>query len=239
MFGKIKRAAVSMLLFMSIAIIPSITGECHDLPESSYTQIAGTMMKVSSGISDQAKTDSLIAWTSLPFNIQSILIQNNIWIYELNPNNDQLALSDYYTGQSHDAISVFPSYNLRTYSDGRQEISQTSSGYIDIFSNNASKRGECTLTILHEIGHQVDCLYLGGYTNTRSWASASDQSAWQYAYAKEKINLSLLDKDSSVNTYDSSESFAEAFGMYFYNNARLKAKCPAMYAYVQTVVGSF
>lgn len=229
-----KRVRAALLAMSAVAFLytGSISGECHTLPDTSYTPIEGTVIKKGAGITDAAATNDILAYQKLPVSIQNVLIANGIYIYEIDLANDSLPRP------GSCAVATAPTYKLIT--KGGQTTSQVvSPGYIDILSNKAASQSDSLVPLLHEVGHQLDYLYLGGYPNTRNYYNASDQQEWQNIYAAEKSAIASYSKNAAHNVYTTYEAFAEAAGLYFADPAWLEQHCPASYNYVNKVVSWF
>ena len=232
MCKKIKSIISVVMGVLFLALPNGIVGECHTLPETSYTAVEGTIIKRGAGISDFAAANDIAAYQKLPAAIQNALIENNVSVYEINPDYDAIPVP------KACAVSMGATYKVVTR--GGQTTSQVlSSGYIDILSNKAAMQKDPQNTFLHEIGHQIDFLYLGGYPVTRTYYNASGQQEWQTIYAAEKDSIASFSKNSSYNVYTAYEAFAEATGQYFLAPDWLQSNCPLSYAYITKVVASF
>ena len=231
MFKKFKGL---FLAFSAVILVSAngITGECHTLSDASYTVIEGTVLRRGAGITDAAVANDVLAYQKIPDSIKNMLVANGINIYEVDAVNDSIATDGSY------GVATAPTYKLVTR--GGQTTSQViSAGYIDILSNKAALRADSQSTLLHEVGHQVDFLYLGGYPVTRTYYNASGQQEWQGIYFVEKNAIASYSKDAACNVYTFYEAFAEAAGLYFGDPEWLQQHCPLSYAYVDKVVAWF
>lgn len=221
-----------------------IVGECHELPESSYTPVAGTVLMQGPGITDAESVYGIEAYQALPVSIQNMLVTNNIRIYEVSTNSGDTIHPSRAASLAPNGtavgIAVAPTYQISKYSNGSQAVSTYSAGYIDLNSSRISQlEDHGKHTFMHEVSHQIDHLYLGGYPVTYSYFNASSQPEWQDIYALEKSKIASYSRSASCNVYTAAEAFAEACGMYLSSPEWLQINCPLSYAYVDRVVSWF
>lgn len=229
-----KRVKSILLAFSAVIFVSanSITGECHTLPDSSYAAVEGTVLKRGAGVTDLSVVNDILAYQKLPASIQNMLIKNGVNIYEVDLAYDSIAIDGAY------GISTGPTYRITSYGENR-ETQLISAGHIDVLSNKAAAISDSQMTLLHEVGHQIDFMYLGGYPVTTAHYNASSQQEWQDIYKAEKNAIASYSKDAAYNVYTTYEAFAEAAGIYFNNPEWLQQHCPLSYAYVNKVVGWF
>lgn len=236
MFKKIR----SILLMAGMATVlytGSITGECHTLPESSFAQVEGTILKRGQGVSDAGVTNDIQALQKLPVSILNTMIANGIYIYEVDTINDVNGGS-LSKGVVTDGMAMAPKYQF-VMQNGQYVAQLVSPGYIDILSNKVTTWADSQSTLLHEIGHQLDHLYLGCVPATNTYCNASRQQEWQEIYAAEKNAIASYSKSAACNVYTACEAFAEATSVYFMDPAWLQKNCPLSYAYAEKVVSWF
>lgn len=242
----------SILLMASASVIlytGSITGECHTLPESSFTQVEGTILKRSAGISDAAVVNDIQAYQKLPASIVNVLLANGVYIYEVEDlyldtmpaaAPAKMTKNGIITDGSGRADGAAkPASYRRITKGGISTIQMTAPGYIDILSNLIVTETDTSSTLLHEVAHQLDFLYLGGYQATGTFYNASGQQEWQEVYAAEKNAVASYSKKAAVNVYTAYEAFAEATRIYFVNPEWLQKNCPLSYAYIDKIVSWF
>lgn len=221
-----------------------VVGECHELPESSYAPVAGTVLMQGPGITDAESVYGIEAYQALPVSIQNMLVTNNIRIYEVNVNSGDmihpLQAASLAPNGTAVGVAVAPTYQIRRYSNGSQTVSTYSAGYIDLNSSRISQfEDHGKHTFMHEVSHQIDHLYLGGYPVTYSYSNASSQPEWQSIYAAEKSKIASYSKTASCNVYTAAEAFAEACGIYLTCPEWLQKNCPLSYTYAAKVVAWF
>lgn len=229
----LKRVKPILLAITAVTVLytGSISGECHTLPESSYTQIEGTMLKRGPGVSDAAVINDIHAYQMLPFSIKNMLVANSIYIYEMSPENDSMSRP----GSA--ALSTGTAYSINR-TGATPTVTVLKPGSTDIFSD-LSMAQDGPVILLHEVGHQMDYLYLGSFPATGTYFNASDQPEWQAIYAAEKNIIATYSRNAAANVYMACEGFAEATGIYFANPEWLQKNCPASYTYVGKVVSWF
>lgn len=228
-----KRKAIMLAVTAAACFWSSgIKGECHSLSESSYTQIAGTMLRRGPGVTDASAVNDIQAYLKLPVSIQNMLVKNGVWIYEVDLSSDTVLIP------GSCGASQSPSWRLVTR-NGQTTSTVTSTGYIDIASNRVATFTDKQVPLLHEVGHQIDFFYLGGYPSTRAFYNASSQAEWLAAYAAERNIIGAYSSNASINVYSSNEAFAEAIGIYFADPEWLKTYAPLSYAYAAKVVDWF
>lgn len=221
-----------------------MAGECHNLPDSSYAPVAGTALMRGAGVSDASAINDIQAYQMLPVNIQNMLVANHISIYEINPSTGDAINAEIPSAAGINGkvagVARAPEYKILKYRDGRRVVNVAKYGYIDLDTAAEAKYGEDKLiSLLHEVGHQIDHLYLGGYPAVGSYFVASSQVEWQTIYAAEKNKLASYSAASACNVYTAAEMFAESAGIYFANPTWLQNNCPFTFAYMAKVVGSF
>lgn len=94
-------------------------------------------------------------------------------------------------------------------------------------------------TYIHECGHALDNIaeYITG--TYKGPHPISNSSEWQNLYATYGPTMATFDTNASVNMYNSTEAFAEAYRLYFSYPGQLQSRCPEVYNFVNTQIAKY
>lgn len=150
----------------------------------------------------------------------------NIFITQSVPKGERVLNGHIYDGLCYGA----------TYSwNGSNKITNVSSP-VEIYIYHNTSRAD---SYIHECGHALDKIaeYITG--TYRGEKPISNSSEWQSLYATYGSTMATFDATSSVNTYNSSEAFAEAYRLYFSYPNQLQSRCPEVYNFVNTQIAKY
>lgn len=241
---KIRSFVLFLVGTLILTFSSGMVGECHAFSDDAYTQIPGTMLMRGPSVSDATVTNDIEAYQQIPLAIKNMLVGNNIKIYEVNASNGDYSGDAPQTAADKRRFGIicgvtYPISYSWVYANG-QLVPTWTDGYVDADSATMGRSAKRWLNpVLHEVCHQMDHMYLGGFLATNAMFNASSQPEWQAIYAAEKGNIASYSATSACNVYTSYEAFAEIAGLTFKDPAWVQAHCPLSYAYVTKVVSWF
>lgn len=167
-----------------------------------------------------------------PQGIWDLFVQEGVRIYVTQsiPQSERAADSSYYN--VYDGICYAATFR---YNSSTKKISSVSAPVSLYIYSNAFRAD----TYFHECGHALDDIgeYITGYYQGQH--PISNSSEWQGLYAKYRSALASFDANASVNTYNASEAFAEAYRLYFSYPQQLKSLCPEVYTFVANQIAKY
>lgn len=134
-------------------------------------------------------------------------------------------------GSIYDAICYSATYSW----NGSKKITKVSAP-VSIYIYHDTTRAD---SYIHECGHALDNIaeYITG--TYRGPKPISNSSEWQSLYATYGATMATFDGNASVNMYDSSEAFAEAYRLYFTYPSQLQSRCPEVYNFVASQIAKY
>lgn len=150
----------------------------------------------------------------------------NIYVTQSVPKSERTQGGNVYDGICYSATF---SYN------GSNKITKVSAP-VSIYIYHNTTRAD---TYIHECGHALD--YIAEYiTGTyRGSQPISNSSEWQNLYATYGSTMATFDGNASVNMYNASEAFAEAYRLYFTYPSQLQSRCPEVYNFVSSQIAKY
>lgn len=122
-----------------------------------------------------------------------------------------------------------------SYNNNSKKIAKVSAP-VSIYIYSNTLRAD---TYHHECGHALDKIaeYITGYYQGSH--PISNSTEWQNLYATYGATMATFDGNASVNMYNSSEAFAEAYRLYFTYPSQLQSRCPEVYSFVNSQIAKY
>lgn len=163
-----------------------------------------------------------------PKNVWDLFFQEgvNIYVTQSVPKSERASGNGVYDGICYSATISW---------NGAKKITKVSVP-VSIYIYHDTTRAD---TYIHECGHALD--YIAEYiTGTyRGPQPISNSAEWQSLYATYGSTLATFDANASVNMYNSSEAFAEAYRFYFSYPSQLQSRCPEVYNFVAAQIAKY
>lgn len=238
MLKKFRNALCSIAVaVLAVCMIPALPAQAaHALPDSVFTQVPGSDIWFSPGVTPQEAYSSTSVWLLAPDNIRQRLINDNVKIYLIAKNDETLtaakivALSDSRIGVA--GLTTHPLYQRMIYASTGQlaYTTRVRDGMIEIQTDLPAGVKIDSNRVLHEIGHYVDSA-AGAATGTPLAISSSPM--WQNYYSLYASKIIQSSVYSNVpNLYSASECWADAFKLAYSNPAALQAISPDLLNFV-------
>ena len=206
--------------------------QAHETDASAFLPASDrTLIFKTADVPDEAVSYAQATYDTLPDILKTKLQEDNVAIYLISEQTEQLYSDAYGTRTKCVGLSN-AGVVTRTYLDDQYTGFYLSAyPYMDIDSDHLLlTKGR---TVLHEVGHTVD---MDAWIHTGTYARFSDTPEFQDMFARYQQVVGGYSSMSSVNVYNPTEFFAESFLVAESDPMWLAQRCPDLYNYLQNCI---
>lgn len=213
----------NVLLILTLCTVT----QAHCKTRTDYMNIPGTIVYVAPDVTYTDLSAEIDIYNQLDPGVRQALANLGIRYYIINEKNDNTAYG--HTGDTMfegdgDGIWTATTSLNTIYSEGRLQKDLKYGGTV----------------MNHELGHVVDVLYGGGQIFDRCISGqnefgASNTEEWTQLYKKYKTTIAGFGGLSKYEVYNAAEAFAESYGHYAKDPAKVRKAAPEIAAYIDIV----